>query len=153
MISKWFQTTPEESECLRELCRRLCGHFGTHSISQPLMDLGMALTRAKCVASGLAYEGLHMTVYDTMLPGLHIKGMRQLVEEADSDFCNLLIRECEVGEACLMEAMWSPDLQNLEEDLANDAHAVFLEANLVIQDVCDMAKYKRDAICPPSASQ
>ena len=131
-----FDNNPEGFECLRELCRRLCVQFGLWKMVQPILDLGMTLTRAKCVQGGVPYDKLKLTLADTMTPGIHRKGIQSFIDEGNEALWKQVVQECQSGREVLQDLLWADTLVNVcGEELACEVHAVLKDVELLLQDL------------------
>ena len=137
MLSQWWAERPDCCENVRELCRRLVNHFGGFPLCQCLLDVGMALTRSKCVAGGVPFRSLNVTVEDTMPPGRHIKNIQLLVDESDLSTRKLISSECAQAISFLQDFLWSENFETLGlgEAESADAHGCFSEVVMVLEDV------------------
>ena len=136
VMAEWFGKNPNESECVRELCRRVCMVFGASSLGRPFVELGTALTKAKSVSCGVDVDSLVMTQHDAMTPSPQMRGIRHLISEATLSSMQQIKSECEIVDTFLSSKLWEDDFhQVMKEHEAEDIHTVILDALTVTRDV------------------
>lgn len=132
-LSEWFLAEFDCTETVRELCRRVCSQLGCSVVSQPLLDLGTALTRAKCVAMGTPVGEVRVEPKDCMTPCTsHRKGIHSFVTDIrDVRQWRLIREECKVSADWIAEKLWSEATHNLP----GSAYQVLYDAHLIIADI------------------
>lgn len=130
-----YVQNPVGWECVRELCRRLCIHFGVASIAQPVLDLGTALSRGQIMSWGFPFDGLSVTIHNSMTPPAHRKGLKSFVDE-DYGTWKIIIKECKISHEILSEFLWDESWQDtFPVDDAAAIHGAITDALLLIEDV------------------
>ena len=144
VLAKWTKDLPEETENVRELCRRLCMKLGVFCGALPVSDLGTALTRAKCVAAGVPVESLNICAVDCMTPSTHRKGIHCIALESSLDELKLVEDESSAGSRTLQEFLWSSALNDgvSDEDVCLEAYSVMADVLHVFEDVRMVARLK-----------
>ena len=131
MLARWFVDFNPAADNLLSICRRLISHFGLATTGKPILDLGTALTNAKCKADDLPHEDASCNVPQ------HVKGMQELMLLTKKSEWIQLRHQCYLGGSLLDEFLWGDELgkhfpSNSDQ---NDVHVALLNAFLVLKDV------------------
>ena len=118
----------ERCECVRELCRVVAETCGHAPCVASLVELGFALTCAKAVAGGTAYEDLNISRQDCMLQSSYVKGLSTFVNEGNPAIWEIRVGECQIALDLLVTFLWN-------EDVSEEATLVFLNAMSVFEDL------------------
>ena len=127
-MSEMFGANSEQCECLRELCRVVAETCGQASFVPPLVELGYALTCAKCVAGGVAYEDLNISRRDCMLQPKCVKGLSAFGSGGSPETWEIRVRECAIAMDLLVTFLWY-------SRTAEEVTMIFLNAAAVVEDL------------------
>ena len=118
----------ERCECVRELCRVVAETCGQASFVAPLVELGFALTCAKAVVGGTAYEDLNISRQDCMLQKSYVKGLSTFVNEGRPSIWKIRVGECQIALDLVSTFLWN-------EKISEDETLMFLNARAVFEDL------------------
>ena len=131
MLARWFVDSKDAAENLLSICRRLISHFGRATTGKPILDLGTALTKAKCKADGLPHENAHC------FAPMHVNGIQALMLLTRKRDWIQLRHQCLLGGNLLNDFLWDDEIGKHFSSTSdhNDVHEALLNACLVLKDV------------------
>ena len=140
VFAAWYVRQPGEVENLREVCRKFCGFLGLFCGAEPLLHVGTALTRAKCLSGGIPFECIKVSPRDCMLPSNHRRGLYDSLKVLGVNQWELVSSECGQAVEALQQFMWGDCLQVLgDQDLIVETHSMLSDVCYVLSDAHAMA--------------